>query len=342
MIPKNRHRFSEKIMRKRKSKTMTRVALSVLILALGAAAAAAQTNARLRSAVTVAGDVVRIGDLVENAGLAANTPIFRAPDLGQTGAVPARAVVEAVRPYGLIAVDTRGLSEVSVTHASHTIVASEIERRIASELTARYNLGKAENLKVTFDRDLRPMEVALTAGAEPSVSRVAYDVTAKRFDLSFDLVGSSRQTWRYTGSAIETVEAVVSTRVLNRGDVIRQGDIAIERRPKGEFTSEPPAPSSEVVGLALRRSFRAGQPLRSTDLMKPEIVKKNDMVMMRYEVPGIVLTLRGQSLDNGTEGDVVNVMNVQSKRTIQGIVTSPGQVKMLSPSAARLAAAETK
>ena len=52
---------------------------------------------------------MRIGDLIENAGLAANTPIFRAPDLGQTGAVPARAVLDAVRPYGLIAVDARGI-----------------------------------------------------------------------------------------------------------------------------------------------------------------------------------------------------------------------------------------
>ena len=64
---------------------------------------------RLKPAVTVAGDIVRIGDLIENAGLAANTPIFRAPDLGQTGAVPARAVLDAVRPYGLIAVDMRGI-----------------------------------------------------------------------------------------------------------------------------------------------------------------------------------------------------------------------------------------
>ena len=32
--------------------------------------------------------LVRIGDLVENAGAAADVAVFRAPDLGQTGAVP--------------------------------------------------------------------------------------------------------------------------------------------------------------------------------------------------------------------------------------------------------------
>src|ERR1041385_7575705 len=109
-------------------------ALSFLLLALGATPAAAQITgavyapARLKSQVTVSGDLVRIGDLVENAGAAAGTPIFRAPDLGQTGAVPVRAVLDAVRPYGLIAVDARGLNEIAVTHASRTIAVDAIEQ----------------------------------------------------------------------------------------------------------------------------------------------------------------------------------------------------------------------
>jgi flagella basal body P-ring formation protein FlgA len=83
---------------------------------------------------------------------------------------------------------------------------------------------------------------------------------------------------------------------------------------------------------------RVGQPLRNADLMKPEIVKKNDMVLLHYAVPGIVLTMRGQAQDSGTEGDVVNVLNIGSKRVIQGVVTGPGRVTILAPKAARLAA----
>src|SRR5881227_2223436 len=115
-------------MRKRNSGAIMRTALSFLLLAIAVTPAAAQITgstgpgyARLKSQVTVAGDIVRIGDLVENAGAAADTPIFRAPDLGQTGAVPVRAVLDAVRPHGLIAVDARGLTEIAVTHASRTI-----------------------------------------------------------------------------------------------------------------------------------------------------------------------------------------------------------------------------
>src|SRR4051794_13258357 len=131
---------------------MKRLAYPILLVALGVSlgvsfgpiSAAAQGNPRLKAQASVTGDVVHIGDLIENAGAVANTPIFRAPDLGQTGAVPARAVIDAARRYGLIAVDARGLNEISVTHASQTIAPSDIEQRITEALVARYKLGTSE------------------------------------------------------------------------------------------------------------------------------------------------------------------------------------------------------
>jgi flagella basal body P-ring formation protein FlgA len=318
---------------------MMRAALSVLVLSLTAATAAAQGLPRLKPQAIVASDIVRVGDLVENAGLASDTPIFRAPDLGETGSVPARAVVDAVRAAGLIAVDTRGLNEVTVTHASRTIAADEIEQRIAAALTQQYSLGRPENLKLTFERDVRGIDLALTSTAELSATKVSYDRATRRFDVTLQLPGSGRAQFRYAGSAIEMIEAAVATRALQRGEVIRQSDITIERRPRTEFSAEPPAPPAEVIGLAIRGSVRGGQPLRRTDLMKPEIVRKGDMVMLHYEVPGIVLTMRGQALDSGAEGDMVSVLNPSSKRTIQGVVTAPGHVTVMAPKPAQLATA---
>ena len=40
----------------------------------------------LKAEAMVSSEIVRIGDLVENAGAVADIPIFRAPDLGQSGA----------------------------------------------------------------------------------------------------------------------------------------------------------------------------------------------------------------------------------------------------------------
>src|SRR5258706_16298075 len=102
-------------MRKQNPGAPMKITLSFLLLALSVAPAAAQItgstgHARRKPQGTVSSDIVRIGDLVENAGVAASTPAFRAPGLGQTGAVPARAVPDAVRPSGALVVEVPGLA----------------------------------------------------------------------------------------------------------------------------------------------------------------------------------------------------------------------------------------
>ena len=65
-------------MRKQKRDVAMKTALSFLLLAIAGAPADAQTGyapPRLKPQVTVSADVVLIGDLIENAGIAANTPV---------------------------------------------------------------------------------------------------------------------------------------------------------------------------------------------------------------------------------------------------------------------------
>ena len=102
---------------------MIRTALSALLLAAVVSPAAAQLAATpaLKREVTVSSDIVRIGDLIENAGPAAATPIFRAPELGRVGALPAQRVLDAVLQHGLIVVDARGIGEVTVTRSARVI-----------------------------------------------------------------------------------------------------------------------------------------------------------------------------------------------------------------------------
>src|SRR3989337_1790921 len=97
--------------------TLAFAALAALAVPAAAQTAAALEQSRpvLKAEAIVTGDIVRIGDLVAHAGIVANIPIFRAPDLGSTGTVPADAVIEAVRAHALIGLDTGGFSEGVVT-----------------------------------------------------------------------------------------------------------------------------------------------------------------------------------------------------------------------------------
>src|SRR6266481_5144893 len=115
----------------------------------------------LRASVTVSGDIVRIGDIIDNAGSAAQIAIYRAPDLGTTGSLPVAQVLNTLRAHQVIGVDTRELKEITVTRLARTIEGKELEQQVARALERRNGLGDATNLSLTFDRD--PGDVRLDA-----------------------------------------------------------------------------------------------------------------------------------------------------------------------------------
>ena len=99
----------------------------------------------------------------------------------------------------------------------------------------------------------------------------------------------------------------------------------MERRPKAEVTGEA-ASRDRTLGMQLRRPMRAGTPIRVADIVKPDFVSRDQSVTVIYQVPGIYLTTRGKAIESGAEGDTVSVLNLQTKRTLTGVVTGRGQV----------------
>jgi flagella basal body P-ring formation protein FlgA len=309
--------------------------LALALLAAGAAPSLAQNREEavaapvLRAAINVTGDLVRIGDVVDNAGTAAQIAIYRAPDLGTTGSLPTAQVLSVLRAHQVIGVDTKDLKSISVTRLARTLDAKDIETQVARALERRNGLGDAANLSLTFDRDVQTVQLDASNSGALQPASVRYEPRSGRFDVSFEIVNDASvpTKLRFTGTAVETVDAAVLARGLERNEVLKSSDVLIERRPKSEVGNDV-AGRDSAVGMQARRQLRAGQALRTTDLVKPDLVTRDQSVTLIYESSGLYLTIRGKALEGGTEGDVVNVLNLQSKRTVSGIVVGRGQVSV--------------
>jgi flagella basal body P-ring formation protein FlgA len=239
-------------------------------------------------------------------------------------------VLTALRAHQVIGVDTRDLKQISVTRLARTIEGKDLEAQVARALERRNGLGDAANLSLTFDRD--PGDVRLDAANTGSLqaTSVRYEPRNNRFDVNFEIsneAGAAPTKLRFTGTAVETVEAAVLARNVERNEVLKSSDVIVERRPKAEVGSDAAA-RDRAVGMQARKQLRAGQALRVADLSKPDLVQRDQNVTLIYEATGLYITVRGKALDNGTEGDVVSVMNLQSKRTVSGVVTGRGQVSI--------------
>ncbi|HEY7843839.1 MAG TPA: flagellar basal body P-ring formation chaperone FlgA [Bradyrhizobium sp.] len=282
----------------------------------------------LRPTVTVTSDVVRVGDVVDNAGTAAQIAIYRAPDLGTTGSLPTAQAIAALRAQGVIGVDTRDIKEITVTRLARNVEAKDIQDSVARAIEHRSGLGDAANLALTFDRDVQDLHLDASNTGAMQATAARYEPRTSRFDVTFEIGndnGSAPTKLRFTGTAIETVEAAVLTRNVERTDLLKSSDIVIERRPKLEIGGDA-ATRGSALGMQMRRPMRAGQALKVADLVKPDLVQRDQGVTLIFQASGLYLTTRGKAVDNGTEGDVVNVVNLQSKRTVSGIVTGRGQV----------------
>jgi flagella basal body P-ring formation protein FlgA len=312
------------------------VLLATALLAAAPAAAFAQTKDDviaapvLRANVTVDGDLVRIGDIIDNAGTSAQIAIYRAPDLGTTGSLPTAAVLSALRAHQVIGVDTRNLHEISVTRLARTLEAKEIELQVAHALEHHNGLGEAADLSLTFDRDVQDIRLQASNTGAIQVASARFEPRNNRFDVTFEIANDSISAptrLRFTGTAVETIEAAVLARDVERNEVLKASDVLVERRPKAEVGGDAAIPDRSV-GMQARRPLRAGQALKVADLVKPDLVQRDQNVTLIYESAGLYLTVRGKALDSGTGGDVVSVLNLQSKRTVSGTVVGRGEVSV--------------
>ncbi|HEY7230724.1 MAG TPA: flagellar basal body P-ring formation chaperone FlgA [Pseudolabrys sp.] len=293
----------------------------------------------LKAKAVIHGDIVRIGDLIENAGVVAAVPIFRAPDLGHTGTVSTDAVLNAIRDHALIGIDTAGLDEVVVTRASRPVPSADIEALIARALSARFNLGASKDIVVNLGQDTRTIYVEPSAVGEPRVTHIDYDARSARFDAMIEIPAASgkRSVLRFAGRATPMVEIATIGRTIERGTIIKAADVVMDRRPRAEVGRDIITRREDAAGLAARGTLQGGRPLRAADLMKPDLIQRNESVTLVYEAPGIVLTIRGRANEGGVEGDVISVLNEHSKRLVHGVIIGPGRVAVTSGSP-RLAA----
>ena len=311
------------------------VALSLLVAALGHDVAYGQSLPRpsLRATVAVSDAIVTVGDFFENAGDKAATPLFRAPDLGTTGPVSARRVVDLARAAGLADPDAAGLVEVQVTRLARTVEAEELARLVAVEALRRLpRTGSdttVEDLRVSFDGPVEPRRADLRA-AEP-VRLVSFGQTGQssRFEALFQIdKGGSTERLLLRGEVVETVQVTTLTRTLARGELVGRDDVQIERQPRRQIGSLRAADPDQIVGLAARRALRAGQAVGTGDFTRPSLVTRGDTVTVVYESAALTVTTRGQALESGALGDLVGVLNPQSKRTIHATVAGPGKVSV--------------
>ena len=227
------------------------------------------------------------------------------------------------QPAGAIA--QTQVASVQPVPAARFIGEQEIGRRIADLITQR---NGGQRVEIDFHGYDNQLEVPAGNPAVLQVVAFSFDPRSGRFIADITAPGRT-ETARVTGRATPVESIPVLKNRVAPGDTISRSDIEWVQVPAGRYGGGYVDKVNELVGQSPRRPLRIGEPVRSADLGRPEVVSRNGLVTMVAQVPGMVLTTTGRALDAGGVGDVIQVMNLQSKKKVQATITGPDQVEVV-------------
>jgi flagella basal body P-ring formation protein FlgA len=137
--------------------------------------------------------------------------------------------------------------------------------------------------------------------------------------------------------AEKTVEALTWSHNVTAGDVIRQEDVAWTRQPARLIPGDAPRDPDLVVGMAARHALREGAPVANHDMAALKVIHRDQQIEVVFNLDGVRLALTGQAMGDAAVGETVQVLNTQSKKTIEAVATGPGRAAVgVSPDTARL------
>lgn len=326
------------------TRTFSRFAAIAAIAAFVLAASAAHA-AELRSAVTVSGETVTLGDIFDNAGKAANVVVANAPAPGLRSEISISRISLAARRNGIEWRNDVGLSHIVVARSGVAVPDEEVASVIAGAIGAQSTgLPSSSQLQIDFTNGTAGVQVAGDAEISVSVEQIAFNRRNGNFTAILrapagDMLSPAH---RVTGRAYPVTDVPVLNRDMRPGDTVRHTDIDWIRVPASRVGQNVITSLDQLLGMSPRYQARAGELLRLADMVPPVVVQKGAQVDMLLTSGALTLIARGRALENGAVGDVINVLNTRSNRTLRGVVDGPNSVRIDTPGSARAVSATTQ
>src|SRR5690606_9966050 len=299
-----------------------------LALALAALATTAQAEPLLKGDVTVTAAIVTVGDLVDNAGLMAETAVFRAPAPGTAGVLSVEDIAAALRSAGIEEFQAAGLDTIRVARVGVEVGLPLITDLIATDLRTRGILSSGMDMDIALDTPLPELVSANTANPA-TLTILRYMSGSSTFSARFQIAGIDRPL-DVSGQIQLLIAAPHLTRTLPQGTILSSDDVEMRMIPLPYAESAGLVAVEQLVGKALQRQTRAGVMLRPSDIAAPEIISRNEQVTVVYQHGSLTLTTTGKALNAASLSEPVTVLNTMSNKVLQGIATQNGTVTIVS------------
>lgn len=206
---------------------------------------------------------------------------------------------------------------------SHTSILEAVQTFLQTQAEQQFS-GRVETRISPLDKRLKlaacasSLDVSLAPGAK------LIGATSARVSCP------SGASWSIyvTGKISVFSYTLVSRRALARGTLVTAADLQLVEQDLSRlyygYLSDP----QRALGKELTRAIPAGQVLTPSLLRAPLVVRRGDRVTLQARIGGLDVSMQGEALSDGAQGQRLRVRALNSKRVVEGQLISANVVKV--------------
>lgn len=209
----------------------------------------------------------------------------------------------------------------------YTLSVADVEQAVAKALQ---DAGTTPLATAHIDGVSRDTAYGHNTPLTASIKTLNADPVAKRWSANVNFVSGAEivSVIPMQGKYMEMVMLPTAKRPISAGQEISANDLEMRPYPLNYARGGVLKDIGTAVGKVSHRIISANRPLRETEFATASVVHKNASVTLQYKTDAINITTVGQALEDGAVGDVIPVLNINSKKIIRATVLSKDTVSV--------------
>ena len=218
-----------------------------------------------------------------------------------------------------------GSDQVKIRRLATIINEDDLQKAILQAL-------KKDGLGAQVDLDFvgHEAQIILPHDLPPTIEVISSSYNQSRQTFSASVRTTDGAIRQFSGVAYPLVPVPVLATPARRGDIITRNMIKTINVRASDLSDDIIVHEESLIGMTPRRVLTTDAPVSITELDKPRMIDRGDLITMHYHKGPIKITAIAKAMESGTKGDIIRVMNVDSKRTLEAHVTGLREATVLN------------
>lgn len=121
---------------------------------------------------------------------------------------------------------------------------------------------------------------------------------------------------------------LVASHQLQKGTVLTESDIKLKKIDLAKLHYGFFEELKQGTGKKLKKRVLAGAVLTPAMLKNPQLIRRGQQVTIMAQSGRMMVRMEGKALASGAVGERIKVMNIKSRKKLEGVITSSGEVKV--------------